>query len=131
MLKHTGTLDTLAISTSAICAVHCLCLPLLLGVYPALGASIFGKEAFHVWLLWLVIPFSVISLLFGCRVHRDKWVVGLGLTGLATLIGTATLGHAGLGEAGERVATLIGASAIAAGHMRNFLLCRHARSAGV
>ncbi len=129
MLKHTGSLDTLAISTSAICAVHCLCLPLLLGVYPALGATVFGKEAFHVWLLWLVIPFSVISLLMGCKAHKDRWVAGLGLAGLATLIVTATLGHAGLGEAGERVATLIGASAIAASHMRNFMLCRRARAA--
>ncbi len=129
MLKHTGSLDTFAISTSAICAVHCLCLPLLLGVYPALGATVFGKEAFHVWLLWLVIPFSVVSLFMGCRVHKDKLVVGLGFAGLATLIAAATLGHAGLGEAGERAATLIGASAIAASHMRNFLLCRRAQSA--
>ncbi len=129
MFNRTGSLDTLAISTSAICAIHCLSLPLLVSLYPALGATVFGQEAFHVWLLWLVIPLSVVSLTLGCKVHRDRLVVGFGLAGLATLIAAAAFGHDVLGEAGERAATLVGASLIAAGHLRNYLLCRRARCA--
>ena len=122
--RYTASLDTLAVSTSAFCAIHCLSLPLLLGFFPALGATVFGQEAFHVWLLWLVIPLSIIALSMGCRAHKDRLVALLGLAGLAILIVAATLGHDLLGESGERIATLVGASSIAAGHLRNYTLCR-------
>jgi len=122
--KLTFILDKFAISTSAICAIHCLFLPLFLGVFPALSATMFGEESFHQLLLWFVIPLSIISLSLGCKKHKS-WFVGLlGLFGLAVLILAATLGHDGLGESGERIATLVGASAIAIAHFRNYFLCR-------
>lgn len=121
--RHTPLLDKFAVSTSALCAVHCLALPLLLGVFPALGASIFGQESFHVLLLWLVIPLSAVALTLGCRKHKSLLVAAAGVTGLIFLILAATLGH-DLGEAGERIATVIGAIAIAFGHTRNYILCR-------
>ena len=124
MLKYTPALDKIAVSTSAFCAIHCLCLPVLLGVFPAVGATVFGQESFHVMLLLLVIPFCVIALSLGCREHKD-WLVGaLGVIGLSVLIAAALFGHDLLGEAGERGATLLGAAAIAAAHIRNYMLCR-------
>lgn len=123
-LRITSTLDKFSVSASALCAIHCLFLPLLVGAFPALGATIFGKEAFHVWLLWLVIPSSLIALSMGCRAHKDVWVAILGVIGLIALICAAALGHDFLGETGERSMTLVGASAIAAGHIRNFVRCR-------
>lgn len=122
--RYTPLLDKFAVSTSALCAIHCLCLPLLLVVFPALGATIFGQESFHVLLLWLVIPLSFVALSMGCRKHKSKLVVLFGLTGLTLLIAAATLGHDLLGEDGERIVTLIGAVSIALGHMRNYTLCR-------
>jgi hypothetical protein len=129
LANYTPSLDKLAVSTSAICAVHCLSLPLLIGFFPALGATVFGQEAFHVWLLWLVIPLSAVALTLGCRTHKDWMVALLGVAGLAMLIIAALLGHDLLGEVGERIATLLGASAIAAGHLRNYTLCRRAKCA--
>lgn len=124
--RFTPVLDKCAVSTSVICAVHCLCLPIILSVFPALGATIFGKESFHVILLWLVIPLSFVALSMGCRKHKS-WIVALfGLTGLTFLIIAASLGHDVLGETGERFLTLIGAVAIAVGHLRNYTLCRRA-----
>ena len=120
----TTTLDKLAISTSTVCAIHCLSLPLLLAVFPAVGATIFGQESFHQVLLWVVIPLSVVGLTLGCRRHKDRLVVLLGLVGLVVLILVATMGHSSLGEVGERTATLAGSCAIAIGHIRNYLLCR-------
>lgn len=122
--RHTPLLDKFAVSTSAICAIHCLALPLLLGVFPALGTSIFGQESFHVLLLWLVIPLSFVALTLGCRKHKSRLVAAAGITGLIFLLFAATLGHDLLGEAGERIATVIGAIAIAIGHTRNYTLCR-------
>jgi nitrate reductase NapE component len=120
----TPTIDKLAVSTSAMCAIHCLSLPLLIGVFPALSTTMFGQEAFHVWLLWLVIPLSAVALTLGCSTHKDSLVLLLGLSGLAILILTAILGHDLLGETAERVATLAGAIVIATGHLRNYALCR-------
>ncbi len=120
----TPILDKFAISISTICAVHCLALPLLLSFFPALALTLFGQETFHVLLLWFVIPLSLIALTLGCREHKDRWVALLGFVGLVFLIVAASLGHDLLGEEGERVATLIGATAIATGHLRNYILCR-------
>ena len=122
--KYFGALDKIAVSTSAMCALHCICLPLLLGFFPAVGATFFGEESFHVLLLWCVIPLSMISLLIGCRKHKDKFVATLGVAGLTLLSLAAFFGHEFLGEYGERSATLLGAIIIAGGHMRNYALCR-------
>ena len=122
--KYFGALDKIAVSTSAMCALHCMCLPLLLGFFPAVGATFFGEESFHVLLLWCVIPLSIISLSIGCRKHKDKFVATLGVAGLTLLSLAAFFGHEFLGEDGERVATLLGAIIIAGGHMRNYALCR-------
>jgi len=125
--RYTPLMDKYAISTSAICAIHCLCLPLMLILFPALGSSIVGQESFHVMLLWLVIPLSLVSLSLGCKRHKSKVVAVTGLAGLSVLILTASLGHDLLGETGERIATLAGALLIAIGHVRNFKLCRQAQ----
>ena len=44
--RYMPLLDKFAVTTSAFCAIHCLCLPLLLGVFPALGATLFGRRRF-------------------------------------------------------------------------------------
>lgn len=122
--RHTPFLDKFAVSTSAICAVHCAFLPIALSLFPALGTSVFGQESFHVLLLWLVIPLSFVALTMGCRKHKSWSVALLGLAGLTFLVAAASLGHDTLGEIGERVVTLIGATMIALGHLRNYRLCR-------
>ena len=124
--KYIGALDKIAVSTSAMCALHCMCLPLLLGFFPAVGATFFGEESFHVLLLWCVIPLSIISLSIGCRKHKDSFVATLGVAGVTLLSLAAFFGHEFLGESGERVTTLIGAIIIAGGHLRNYTLCRRA-----
>ena len=126
---YTPWLDKLAVSTSALCAIHCLSLPLLLGFLPALGSTIFGQESFHTMLLWLVIPLSLFALSMGCRKHKDLRVLLIGFAGLVVLIAAAVMGHDLLSETGERVMTLIGASAIAAGHLLNYSLCRRVQCA--
>lgn len=125
--RHSFLLDKFAVSTSAICAIHCLFLPVLLSVFPALGTTIFGQESFHMWLLLLVIPLSLVALSMGCKQHKN-WVVAIfGALGLIILIFTAVYGHDVFGHDGERIATLVGVSAIAAGHLLNYKLCRRVR----
>ena len=124
--RQTPFLDKFAVSTSTFCAIHCLSLPLLLSVFPALGTTIFGQESFHMLLLFFVIPLSLVALTIGCKQHRSWFVALTGLVGLSVLTLTGIYGHDVLGHEGERLATLIGASVIAMSHLRNYTLCRHA-----
>lgn len=119
-----GWADRMAISASSLCAIHCLALPVILSVFPAVGGVFFGEEAFHVWLIWAVVPLSVLSLLLGCTRHKSTMVIYCGLAGVSILIVSALLGHEILGEISERVSTVAGSVIIAFAHMKNFSLCR-------
>ena len=119
-----GWADRMAISASSLCALHCLALPVILSVFPAVGGVFFGEEAFHVWLIWAVVPLSVLSLLLGCTRHKSTMVIYCGLAGVSILIVSALLGHEILGEISERVSTVAGSVIIAFAHMKNFSLCR-------
>jgi hypothetical protein len=121
-------IDKVAIGLSTACAVHCLLLPIILILLPALGTSVFGDEIFHQWLLIAVIPTSLIALTMGCRQHKNLSVMIFGLLGLTILIPTAFFGHELLGEAGEKIASVLGAAFIALGHIQNSSLCKDCRS---
>lgn len=123
-VKYIEWADKFAVSASTVCAVHCIGLPFLVSVFPAIGTSFFGDEAFHILLLWVVIPLSVFGLLLGCRRHKHMNVLRVGAIGVAILVFAAFAGHDLLNEMGERAATLVGASVIAWAHIRNYRLCR-------
>ena len=124
LTRHSFLFDKFAISTSALCAIHCLSLPIILSLFPALGSTLLGEESFHKWLLFLVIPLSLVALTMGCKQHKSWFVAILGLIGISILIFTAAYGHNLFGHDGERIATLMGVSALALGHLRNYKLCR-------
>ena len=123
-VKYIGLADKISISASTLCAIHCITLPLLIGVFPAVGTSFFGDEAFHFWLLWLVIPLSAFALLLGCRRHKVMSVLGIGAAGVGFLIAAAVLGHELGAPSLERGLTLLGATVIAVAHYRNYRHCR-------
>lgn len=116
--------DKLAISLSALCALHCLAIPLTAVLLPSFLAVGIEDEVFHIWLVAAVIPLSLFALGLGCRNHNDKWVLVAGVLGLVTLCLAPLLGHDLLGEVGEKLLTLSGAALLAMGHIRNFALCR-------
>lgn len=119
-----SSLDQAAIGLSLACAVHCLLLPIALVMVPTLAASTVGDEHFHQWMLLAVVPTSLLALTMGCRRHRNLGVAVMGLSGLAILGFAALLGHALLGESGEKIASLLGASLISVSHFKNHTLCR-------
>lgn len=116
--------DKVAIGLSLFCAVHCLMLPVALVMLPALTSTTFGDEQFHQWMLVAVLPTSLLALTLGCRQHQRMDIMVIGLTGLAIMISAALFGHDLLGETGEKITTLLGASLIALSHVRNQSLCR-------
>lgn len=123
MKKIQVAMDKLAIGFSIICAVHCVLVPIAMVLLPALAATPLRDEAFHKLMLIAVLPASIIALAIGCRKHKNWRVGSAGVIGLAILIATAFLGHDLLGENGEKIATLIGATIISFGHIQNHRLC--------
>jgi len=118
-------LDRFAIGLSALCAVHCLAVPVLLILFPSIMASFhLDDHGFHQLLIGLAIPTSAIAVFLGCKRHKDQSVFALAGIGIALLITAAIFGHDVLSETGEKVATLFAASILALAHWRNYSLCR-------
>jgi len=116
--------NNLAIGLSALCVIHCLASPLLLVLVPSLTALQLENEAFHYWLLVVVIPTSLFSLFMGCKQHGFYRVLGIGFCGLLFLISAIYMEGFEHGELLEKLFTVIGACTVAWGHYLNFRLCR-------
>ncbi|MFT5014796.1 MAG: hypothetical protein ACI9HA_003466 [Dinoroseobacter sp.] len=117
--------DKAAIGISALCLVHCLLIPIALALLPSMALlATFGDETFHLLLVALIMPTSIIALTLGCKRHRSWQVLTLGTAGLAILILTALFAHDFLGEDLEKMSTVLGALLVAASHIQNFRLCR-------
>ena len=120
----TELLDHTAIGLSALCALHCLAMPVAMVLLPSLTFLPFADEHFHLALVFVVLPTSLFALFMGCRRHRRIRVLVWGGSGVAVLLGTAIVGHEVLGASWERILTVFGASLVVVGHLQNFSLCR-------
>ena len=95
--------DVVGIVGSALCALHCLIVPITLLVGPIVPLGFAEDERIHQALVWIVLPAATLAFATGCLQHRDRRVFVLGMLGLALLLASITLGHDLLGENGERV----------------------------
>lgn len=115
--------DKISISLSILCVVHCLALPLILVFMPSTLGLLLEGEAFHLFMIFVVLPISAYALTMGCQKHKNKQLVVAGAAGLAFLIAGIALEHV-VGEFGEKALTLIGASILALVHFKNYRLCK-------
>jgi hypothetical protein len=117
-------LDKVEIGFSAICALHCILLPVALIFLPSLSATFLGSEDFHKALLYFVVPSSTIALFLGCKMHGKNHVYVYGAVGIGVLLIASFFGHDYLfGESREKFLTLLGAGIISLGHIKNQKLC--------
>jgi len=116
-------LDKVEIGFSAICALHCILLPVALIFLPSLSATFLGSEDFHKALLYFVVPSSTIALFLGCKMHGKNHVYVYGAVGIGALLIASFFGHDLFGESREKFLTLLGAGIISLGHIKNQKLC--------
>lgn len=109
--------DSAAIGASVLCLLHCLALPLLFALLPALAGLVAVPESFHRVALLFAIPASAIALLGGYRRHGLPLPAAIGLIGLALMIWGA-LG--GLALAAETGLTVLGSMMLASCHIWNW-----------
>ena len=116
--------DMLGVALSATCLVHCLFLPLLLLLAPALAGWIALPEGIHAAILLLALPAAFVAMRGGWRHHGRRAPTLAAVAGLALLaLGlTAHQGWLGLAdrEAGDRWLTSLGALTLAAAHLGNW-----------
>lgn len=117
-------LDSVAVILSGTCMVHCLALPILVTLFPIVQGSLLEEQYFHLILLGLILPTSLIALTVGCRKHKDRMTMVLGVVGLITLTFTAIFGHELFGILGERIITTLGGLILATAHIQNYRCCR-------
>lgn len=115
--------DQFAIGLSAVCAIHCVVLPVLMVMLPSLASLPLQNEAFHLWMVIIVVPTSVYALFMGCKQHKRYRLLVFGLVGIALLVSAVVIGEETLGI-WEKVITLTGAMILATGHYLNFRECR-------
>ena len=128
MKELTISSDKIAMSLSMLCMVHCLAFPLLAVLLPSIAALPLDKEDFHLWMVIAVIPISLYALTLGCKKHKTFSILSLGLLGLVCLVSAVLLGESRIGEAGEKILTVVGAILIAFSHYKNFHQCQHQKS---
>ena len=116
--------DLAGIALSFTCLIHCLALPLLLLLAPALSRWIALPEGVHAAILLLALPAAAIAMRDGWRRHRRRTpgllaVAGLGLLamGLAAQEGWFAVADP---EAADRFLTSVGALTLATAHLVNW-----------
>ncbi|MFQ3262960.1 MAG: hypothetical protein ACI8WL_000009 [Polaribacter sp.] len=123
MKTEQAVTDKMAIGLSVACAIHCLALPVLILMLPSIAALNLDNEAFHLWMVVAVIPCSIYALFLGCKEHSRYQLFFWAFIGLVMLVLALVLGEERIGEAGEKIMTVLGASFVAVGHWLNFRLC--------
>jgi len=99
-----------------LCAIHCLAVPLLLGVLPAVGLGFMAAHEFDLSIIGIACVFAALAARSGYRAHGDKRIV----YGFVAAVSLLALGHL-LGEDGlvGRIPSIIGGFSLAALHIIN------------
>ena len=114
--------DALGSFLSSLCAVHCLCMPVLIGLLPVLGLTFLANHTLERVVCLTMLVFAAGCLWSGCRYHRRWGLFGLLGAGAALVLYVQFAGpveekeEANWKEAGVMA---IGGSIIATSHFLN------------
>ena len=118
-------IDNLGITISAVCALHCVFLPVLFIIAPY---SFLASHEFHEALIYFILPCAFVAFILGCRRHKDLLVGVMGTFGIV-LLGSALLMHDVFhsDQHSEEFTTILitvcGSILLVFSHLRNRKLC--------
>ena len=115
--------DTIGLTISGTCVMHCLFAPVTLILLPVFGLTVSQEEVLHEIFLYLIVPSAIIAITMGCKKHKDYSVAILATTGIILLV-YAVVTHDTNTEQTVEVLTLFGSALVVLSHLRNFSLCR-------
>ncbi|MFN8549283.1 MAG: MerC domain-containing protein [Candidatus Eisenbacteria bacterium] len=119
--------DTLGISASVLCAIHCAVLPIALVLFPAVAWRMpIEDHLFHQLMAFVVGGFGAAAFLSGYRKHRRRPLLLLASIGIGAIFFGGFCRELLQTETHEleRVSTLIGSAVLITAHMLNLRACR-------
>ena len=116
--------DRIGVAMSALCMVHCLALPVIFALLPALTVYEHFTDTTHRIFGVALVAISLFAFLPGYRRHRAMIVFVLGACGLGLVVFAAFAGERWLGEYGEIGFTVAGSILLILAHLRNRTLCQ-------
>ena len=118
--------DKLGSVLSSLCAVHCMCMPVLIGLLPVIGLSFLASNRFEHIACVTMILLAAACLWSGCRIHRRWGLLVLLCIGAAVVLYIQFGGRPEAKETRtdwhEAAAMAIGGSLIAISHLINLKL---------
>ena len=117
--KSGAALDRLAICVSAACLVQCLLLPVLVVATPLISLGFLADDLFHLVLLLVVVPISLMAFTLGYRLHRNTSMLVLGGIGLVLVVMAAVFEATVLHGLAAALTTALGGVFLIAGHWVN------------
>jgi hypothetical protein len=116
--------DLLGITLSLTCLVHCLALPLLILLAPAVSRWVAAPEWMHAAILLLALPAATFAMKDGWRRHGRVAPAALAATGVSFLA-AGLAAHEGWmalpdPEFADRLLTSLGAVTLATAHLLNW-----------
>lgn len=111
--------DTLGITTTIICAIHCAILPLILTSLPIFGKDLIDNLVFEYFMIALAAAIGLYSLTHGFKRHHHAW-----LPILIFSFGILMLVLKQIFHDNQLVFLIPGVSAIISAHILNLKYCR-------
>ena len=125
MRRLQDMIEGLAVGATLACLVHCIALPLILAVLPALATIVPIPTTFHILALAFAVPATGGALYIGYRHHRLAAPLLAGGAGILLLsLGVLRWGETPL----ETPVTILGSLLIATAHVANWRLRRAAHT---
>jgi len=116
--------DMVGIGLSLLCLVHCLALPVLIALAPAILRGLPGDDVTHRSLAVAIGFVGFLAFRSGYKVHRRRWVLAAFITGLLLVSIAAVLGDEVLTGYGEAAVTVCGGLLLVTAHLVNRSFCR-------
>ncbi|MDQ8202100.1 MerC domain-containing protein [Pelagicoccus sp. SDUM812003] len=110
------TWDLLGISLSVLCAIHCLSVPLLIGILPLIGLDFVADHEFEWVMMGIIFLVATWGYWRGYLRHRRKQIFWFLLLGVAIFACVRPF----LSEEFHPVATLAGGLVFVMGHWKNW-----------
>ena len=121
MIEHAGErhgrwFDRIAAGLGIACAIHCLSIPLIIGVLPLLGLTWLASETAESWIISILILTAIFGAYWGLKRHGNLRILSVFILGVVLLAAGNLLHEV---ESLGHVFTLLGSVAIAGAHLFN------------
>lgn len=105
---------------SAVCVVHCMAVPIVILLFPAIGLELFPREdVTHVVLLAFILGVAGLAFIGGYRIHGKWQPVAWMIAGLVLVVFSTFFVHRILGHIWEPGFAIIGSLCLIRAHYLN------------